>query len=321
VSNAARRHYSPTWVVFHYRFHHRQIWALVCSFPTRVTKFKMTNNVRVHCKAEMDDDTFLNKPYDLRFRNPSSFLLAGASQSGKTTFTLVHTCVHMCVAAYRVPHFRSRLNILRNIDTLFQNPSCKANVIYYYRQKQEHFKLFQQEGIVHRWINHLPTTAGIEEVTKLHQHTGSIIVIDDFAEALTRDTLLIFTTQVHHLNCVVILLAQNIFCKNGVFREISLNCTCVVLIHTRVHMCSLMFFSRYIAMFKNPRDASQINCFAKQIAPGVSDWVVNAFKAATRRPHSYLLFDTHQTTADILRVRSRVLPNELPMCVYRQKQY
>lgn len=225
------------------------------------------------------DDEIERGPYDVRFKNPSSFLLAGASQSGKTTFTL---------------------NLLRNIDHLFEKPSCKENVIYFYRQKQHNFKLFAKENIVHKWVNKLPTTADIEELTANHQDTGSIVIIDDFAEALNKDTVLIITTQVNHLNCVVIVLAQNIFCQNSVFREISLNCT-------------------YIVMYKNPRDASQINCFAKQIAPGNSEWLVKAFRAATRKAHSYLLFDTHQGTADILRIRSRVLPSELPMCVYREK--
>jgi hypothetical protein len=134
-----------------------------------------------------------------------------------------------------------------------------------------------------------------------YQQSGSVVVIDDFAEDFDKETVIIMNTMVHHRNCVVILLAQNIFCQNRVFREISLSCT-------------------YIVVFKNPRDGSQINKFAQQIAPGVSDWVVAAYHAATRYPHSYLMFDSHQTTHDIIRVRSHVLPNELPMCVWRRRR-
>ena len=232
------------------------------------------------------DNSVPDTAHDLRFKNPSSFLLAGATQAGKTTFTL---------------------NLLRNIDNLFENPECKWNVIYFFRQAQDKFELFanekisnSEEPIVKQWINRLPTTDDIEQLTLAHRQTGSVIVIDDFAEELTRDTVQIITTQVHHKNCVAIVLSQNIFCKNPVFREISLNCT-------------------YVVMFKNPRDASQISCFAKQFSPGSGEWVVSAYEAATRFPHSYLLFDSHQTTSNVLRVRSHVLPNEFPMRVYRRK--
>lgn len=224
--------------------------------------------------------------YDLRFKNPSSFLVAGATQAGKTTFTL---------------------NLLRNLHHLFEKPDCKWNVHYFFKQKQESFRLFRKETIgntnfpiVKVWNERLPTTEDIDDLTTGHLESGSVMVIDDFAGMLNRDTLEIITTKVHHRNCVVIVLAQNIFCKNPVFREISLNST-------------------YVVMFKNPRDASQINCFAKQFAPGAGEWVVKAFQAATKYPHSYLLFDSHQSTPDFLRVRSNVLPNEYPMRIYRKK--
>jgi predicted kinase len=140
--------------------------------------------------------------YDARFRNPSSFLLAGASQSGKTTFTM---------------------NLLRNIHVLFEKPECVKNVIYYYNQWQNSFEGFSKENIVKQWINKLPTTQDIEEKTMGFQRDGSIIIIDDFAQELNKNSLQIFTRVAHHTNSVVILLAQNIFCQNSVFREISLN--------------------------------------------------------------------------------------------------
>ena len=213
---------------------------------------------------------------DLRFRNPSSFLLAGASMSGKTTFT----------------H-----NLLRNIDNLFEKPECKHNIIYFYNDEQPVYELFRDEKIVKTWINRLPTSQDFEELTEGFQESGSIFVIDDFQQRLNSDTVQIFTNKCNHRNCVVILLAQNIFCSNKVFREISLNCT-------------------YVIMFKNPRDASQINCFAKQIAPGSVPALVTTFRKATKRPHSYLLFDTSQKTPEQQRIRARVLPHESPMILY-----
>ena len=218
--------------------------------------------------------------YDVRFKNPSSFLLAGASQSGKTTFTF---------------------NLLRNIHLLFEKPECRQHVIYFYNQEQDGFELFAKEEIVHAWVNALPSLAEIESRTARFKSTGGcVVVIDDFADEVNKETLTMFTQKCHHNNFVLILLSQNIFCQNPWFRPISLNST-------------------YVVMFKNPRDASQISCFAKQFAPGGVSWVVNAFRDATRRPHSYLLFDSHQQTPDVLRIRSNIMPHELPVRVYMEK--
>jgi hypothetical protein len=219
--------------------------------------------------------------FDLRFKNPSAFLLAGASQSGKTTFVL---------------------KMLKVVDLVFENPQCKNNIIYFYNQWQPSFDIYKEENedIVKEWINKLPSTEDIAEKTLGFAETGSIIIIDDFAQQLNKDTVEIFTRQCHHTNSVLILLAQNIFCKNPVFREISLNAT-------------------YVLLFKNPRDASQISKFAQQISPGDSKWVIDAFEDATESPHSYMLFDCNHYTPKNMRVRSNVLPHEFPMRTYMPK--
>lgn len=211
---------------------------------------------------------------DLRFRNPSAFLLGGVSQSGKTTFTF---------------------HLLRNIDSMFRNPECKQNVLYYYNQWQNSFDEFRAEKIVTEWINRVPTTEEIKSKTMPYANRGgSIIVIDDFAQHLTKDIIDLFSVLCHHTKTTVILLCQNIFSKNKVFRDISLNST-------------------YVVLFKNVRDASQISHFAKQYAPGKSKTIVKIFKDATVRPYSYLLFDFHQKTKEIFRVRSAIFPHEMPM--------
>jgi len=217
--------------------------------------------------------------YDLRLKNPSTFILAGPSQSGKTTFTV---------------------NLLRNIATLFEKPTCASNVVFFYKQWQTAYENLKTDGIVHRWVNKIPSDELMRQYTMTAHETGSVIIIDDFAQQLNKDTIEMFTVSAHHTNSVVILLTQNIFSKNVVFREISLNCS-------------------YVAMFKNPRDSSQINHYAKQFAPGRGQYVIEAFHEATKKPYSYLFFDNHQLTPEILRVRARILPSEQPMAVYAQK--
>lgn len=222
--------------------------------------------------------------YDVRFKTPSTFILAGASMSGKTTFTF---------------------NLLRNIDLLFEGPERKQNVIYYYKQWQNGFNTFSEEKyqdlnqkIVREWVNKLPTTADIIDKTLGFQDKGgSVVVIDDFAHEIDKSAIGIFTRAAHHTNSVIILLSQNIFNSNKVFREISLNTT-------------------YVVIFKNPRDASQITHYAKQFSPNNIGWVVKAFHEATRRPHSYVIFDNHQTSQDKIRMRSHILPTDFPPRAY-----
>lgn len=218
--------------------------------------------------------------YDFRFQNPCSLMLSGPTQSGKTTFLL---------------------NLLRNVDHLFQEPSCKGNVIYFYREMQKQLEIFKKEGLVHQWFPYLPSTDLIDELTAAHLETGSMIIIDDFQQHVTEDTVEIFTNKCHHRNAVVVFMAQNLFCPRPGFRTISLN-------------------SNYILLFKNPRDASQIICFAKQFASGSVRWVIKAHKEATRNAHSYMLFDLHQRSPDWARVRSNVLPHEFPMLIYAHQQ-
>ena len=144
--------------------------------------------------------------FDLRFQTPSTFILSGASMSGKTQFAM---------------------NLLRHADQLFKNPQCKQNIIYYYKEWQPSYDVFKTENIVSEWVHQLPTVTDLKERTSFHKETGSIIVIDDFGSDLSRDISEIFTIHAHHTNTVVILIVQNLFLKN--FRDISLNSTYIVL--------------------------------------------------------------------------------------------
>jgi hypothetical protein len=49
--------------------------------------------------------------------------------------------------------------------------------------------------------------------------------------------------------------------------------------------------THYVVLFKNPRDAGQGAILAQQMYPGKSNFVVEAFRDATREPYDYLLID------------------------------
>ena len=220
--------------------------------------------------------------HDLRFRSPSTFILGGPSQCGKTTFCF---------------------NLLRLGTELFEDSRCLKNVIFYFNQWQPSFdKVKQEENIVKEWVGMLPTSDDIIEKTeKYADDGGSVIILDDFAQKLNKDTIDIFSRVSHHTKSTIIAMVQNIFSKNIAFRDISLNST-------------------YIVLFKNPRDASQIASLARQFAPGDTKYIVESYRDATKEPHTYVIFDMHQKTPDWLRVRTNIFPHEAPMLAFTSRK-
>lgn len=218
--------------------------------------------------------------YDGTFKAPSSWLIAGASSSGKTT---------------------KLIEIIKNFKELFVDDTRIQNILYFYKTWQDTFESNFLKNNVREFINEIPSEETIIEKTFYYQKRGgSIVIIDDFMQEINKDIALIFTALTHHKNLVVFFLTQNVFSRTPLFRDISLNST-------------------YIMVFKNPRDGQQISNLARQLKPGNSKFIVQAYREATKQPYTYILFDNHQSTPDILRVRSCILPNEKPMTIWSPK--
>ncbi|GFY62250.1 uncharacterized protein TNIN_78381 [Trichonephila inaurata madagascariensis] len=104
-----------------------------------------------------------------------------------------------------------------------------------------------------------------------------LIVIDYLMHQLNEKVSELFTIVSHHRNVSVILLLQNLFPKCKALRDIGLN-------------------SHYIILFKNSRDMSQINCFARKLYPRNSQYMVDAYIKSPASPYQYLVVDLHPTT-------------------------
>jgi hypothetical protein len=125
--------------------------------------------------------------------------------------------------------------------------------------------------------------------------TPTLLVLDDFMSQANETITDLFTKGSHHKNISVVFLTQNIFHKNH--RTISLN-------------------SHYLVLFKNPRDAYQISTLARQMYPGSSQFMVEAYKDATSTPHSYLMLDLHPDQDEKIRLRTNIFPGEIQtVCV------
>ena len=114
-------------------------------------------------------------------------------------------------------------------------------------------------------------------------------------ERLTR----LFSVGSHHRNLSVIFIIHNLFHYGKEMRTVSLN-------------------SHYIILFKNPRDRLQISTLARQMYPGQSQFLIEAFQNATQEAYGYLLIDLKPTTNELHRIRTGILPNDTPI-VYVQK--
>lgn len=139
-------------------------------------------------------------------------------------------------------------------------------------------------------------------VDELDYSQRNLVIIDDMMTELGNDKKLanIFTKGSHHKNLSVIFIIQNLFYQAQQMRNISLN-------------------AHYLIIFKNVRDKSQIQHLAKQMYPGQTQYLLDAFRMATEKPHGYILIDLKPGTPDNIRLRSCILPEEGNTVVYLPK--
>ena len=123
--------------------------------------------------------------------------------------------------------------------------------------------------------------------------------MDDLMTSTDDRVVDIFAKLSHHRNLSVVYLTQDLLYKNKQTRTLSLN-------------------SHYIVLFKNARDASQVANLARQMYPGKSAFMIEAFKNATSTPYGYLLIDRKQETDDKLRLRTGISPGDVQF-VYLRK--
>ena len=83
-------------------------------------------------------------------------------------------------------------------------------------------------------------------------------------------------------------------------------------------MRTLSLNSHYLIMFKNPRDHLQIANLSRQMYPGRSHFLIEAFEDATKESHGYLLIDLKPDTDDQLRIRTGIFPSD-KLIVYVHK--
>lgn len=171
---------------------------------------------------------------------------------------------------------------IHNIQHMIDFPPQK--IFWFYGEWQEAYTKLQNVNV--------QFFEGLPDDKLLDPQVRNLVVIDDLLAETDSRVTKIFTKGSHHKNTSVIFISQNLFDKNKENRTITLN-------------------SHYMVLFKSPRDAMQVEQLARQMYPGNTKFMREAFADATKEPFSYLLIDLKPDTPDNMRLRTKIFPGEL----------
>ena len=133
---------------------------------------------------------------------------------------------------------------------------------------------------------------GLPDLNIFDGKDKTLLILDDLMSETDERVTKIFTKISHHKNVSVLYLSQNLFYKSNHTRTISLN-------------------AHYLVLFKNVRDSTQVANLARQMFPGNSHFMLEAFRDATLIPYGYLLVDLRPDTDEKCRLRTNIFPGEI----------
>lgn len=143
-------------------------------------------------------------------------------------------------------------------------------------------------------LHHLKSVSFVKGVPDFEnpENIPTLIVLDDLMDsAYSTKVNQLFTKGSHHRNISLVLITQNLFLQGPSSRDISLN-------------------SKYIVVFKNPRDKTQIVHLARQVYPENISSFHKTYLEVCKDPHTYLFLDLTQSINDLLRFRTKIFPGE-----------
>lgn len=169
------------------------------------------------------------------------------------------------------------IEILENIDWIIHPRVTK--IVWCYSENN---------SIPKTDIKNIRYLQGVPDFIDNLENKPMLVILDDLMNNADNSKISeLFTKGSHHRNISIILITQNIFHKGVHSRDISLN-------------------TKYLIVFKNPRDQQQFLYLARQIYPENAKDLLKIYKEATSKPHKYLLIDLTQEISEILRFRTNI---------------
>ena len=183
--------------------------------------------------------------------------------------------------------------LIENKDFLFNSKIEK--VFWCYGHYQE---LFQDPAL--RDVNFVQ---GFNPEDFMENTVPGMVIIDDLmAELAECKELVSMFTKNRHLNITTVFLTQNLFFKSSVYRSCSLN-------------------ANYFVIMRMIRDKKQIMTLVHQMFADHPKFAKEAIMDATKKPFSYVLIDTRQSTPEELRLRTHIFPDDWVDGFYAQLVY
>lgn len=174
------------------------------------------------------------------------------------------------------------------------------NIVWFYSCWQPLYKELLNKFPYIKFMEGLPSSFEDDDLFPPNQ-TNLAVVDDLMASAGDSDQIeKAFTQYVHHRNLSIILILQNLFFQGKKMRTIALN-------------------SKYLVLFRSPRDQLQIVTLGRQMYPTNTQYFLEVFQDATHKPHGYLLVDLTASTPETYRLRTGLFPPDWP-AVYTMKK-
>jgi hypothetical protein len=182
---------------------------------------------------------------------------------------------------------------LRNLEGMYTDDPPR-HVLYYYMIYQRLYD--DMERALPNFTLHEgpPSEEELDDYTRDRDHR--LVILDDLYQEVLHNPRMekLFTQGCHHRRISVLFLSQNLFSQGKSARTIALN-------------------TWYQILFQNVRDASQVAVLARQIFPGRSRVLIDAYRDVMKEPYAYLVVDTSPGSDDKYRLRTRVFPGEDPL--------
>jgi len=190
----------------------------------------------------------------LKFKSPSSIVISGPSQSGKTSLTF---------------------EMLKHADGMFEKPPAK--IMYAYKAWQPIYEEMEQTVRNIEFLEGLPTKEDLKILSEQGDHT--ILILDDLLMEATQslEILSLFTTFVHHYRISTILILQNLFTNAKYMRCISLNTQYFLLFKTSRDKQQISTFARQV--FAN-KSKYMISAYEKAVSIPYNYLLVDLYPSA-----------------------------------------
>ena len=217
----------------------------------------------------------------------------GGERSQEHSLVPIAPCTSLCLSGATFSGKTKWVyRFLKHLHGMYVSDPPKK-VLYCYGVYQDLFD--EMERVIPNLTMHegLPSS-GVLETFADGQH-GLIVLDDLMQQVLVRpDMELLFTQGCHHRHLSVIFITQNLYSQGKCARTIMLN-------------------TGYLILFKNVRDASQLNTLGRQLFPGRGGLLVDAYRDVMKTPYGYLVVDMTPQGRDDLRLRTHIFPGEEPL--------